>query len=255
MSNVTCEKRQQVERHRATMKHVSARSAIEDQNKKVTLTQQLLPVVPKDFMAELVKTFLAADIPLHKLHVIQLFENLGEEMPSETVCRDYVKILANNKQDRLKYLLKHKCIFIVIDESEVDKTKFINIIVEDIDVPEKTYLIECCVTETVNQSIICMKTDDILRKLDIARENFLLLLSDATSYMTACTATLKVLYPRLFHVTCLAHMLRNCEEKVRSAFADVDNLVARVKAATIKNKSGQAQFKHIDSPPEPVVTR
>ena len=189
ISNVACEKNQQVERHRATMKHVSARGAIEDQKKKVTLTQQLLPVVSKDFMAELVKT-------------------------SETVCRDYVKTLTNNEQDRLKYLLRDKCIFIVIDESEVDKTKFINVIVGDIDVPEKTYLIECCVTETVNQSIICMKIDDILRKLDVARKNFLLLLSDAASYMTACTATLKVLYPHLFHVTCLAHMLHNCAEKV-----------------------------------------
>ena len=68
------------------MKHVSARDAIEDQNKKVTLAQQL-PVVSKDFMTELVKTFLTADIPLHKLHiphVIQLFENLGQKMPLET---------------------------------------------------------------------------------------------------------------------------------------------------------------------------
>ena len=69
------------------MKHVSARGAIEDQNKKVTLTQQLLLVVLKDFMAELAKTFLEADISLHKLrnpHVIQLFENLGKKMASET---------------------------------------------------------------------------------------------------------------------------------------------------------------------------
>ena len=65
----------------------------------------------------------------------------------------------------------------------------------------------------------------------------------------------KVLYLRLFHVTCLAHMLHNCAEKVCGAFADVDNLVARVKATTIKNKSRQAQFKHIGSPLEPVVTR
>ena len=42
---------------------------------------------------------------------------------------------------------------------------------------------------------------------------------------------------------------------MRGAFADINNLVARVKAATIKNKSRQAQFKHIDSPLEPVVTR
>ena len=108
-----------MERHRATMKHISARGAIEGQNKKDMLTQQLLP---ENFMAELVKTFLAVDIPLHQLcnpHVIQLFENLDQKMPSETVCRDYVKTLANNEQDHLKYLVKNKCIFIVIDESEV----------------------------------------------------------------------------------------------------------------------------------------
>ena len=123
------------------------------------------------------------------------------------------------------------------------------------DVPEKMYFIECCVTETVNQSIICMKIDDILRKLDIARENFLLLLSDAAGYMTACTATLQASICACF----MLHVLRTCSTivriKVRGAFADVDNLVARVKAATIKNKSRQAQFKHINSPPEPVVTR
>ena len=45
------------------------------------------------------------------------------------------------------------------------------------------------------------------------------------SYMTACTVALKVLYPYLFHVTCTAHMLHNCAEKVRSYFTEVDNLV------------------------------
>ena len=107
----------------------------------------------------------------------------------------------------------------------------------------------------MNQSIICVKIDSILCKLDIARENFLLLLLDAASYVTACTATLKVLYPRLFHVTCLAHMLYNSAEKVHDAFTDIDNLVACVKAAITKNKSRQAQFKHIDRPLEPIVTR
>ena len=170
-------------------------------------------------------------------------------MPSETLCRDYVKTLANNKQDHLKYLLKDKYIFIGINESEVDKTKFVNVIVGDIDVSEKMYLIECCITETVNQSIIYMKIDDILCKLDIVRENFLLLLSDVASYMMACTVTtLKVLYPCLFHVTCFAHMLQNCVEKVCGAFADVDNLVACVKVATIKNKLMMMWFYVTHSP-------
>ena len=50
-------------------------------------------------------------------------------------------------------------------------------------------------------------------------------------------------------------MLYNCAEKVHGAFADVNYLVARVKVATTKNKLRQGQFKHIGSPPEPVVAR
>ena len=134
----------------------------------------------------------------------------------------------------------------------MEKTKFINVIVGDIDVPRKR-IIECCITETVNQSIICMKIDDILQAGHCKRT--FLLLSDAASYMMACTRNAKGTLPTLVSCYSLAHMLHDCAEKVRVAFADVDNLVARIKAATIKNKSRQTQFKYIGSPPEPVVTR
>ena len=53
----------------------------------------------------------------------------------------------------------------------------------------------------------------------------LLLLSDATGHMTACTAALQTPTPLMcgVHRTCLA-------EKVRSYFADVENLIARTNA-------------------------
>ena len=73
--------------------------------------------------------------------------------------------------------------------------------------------------------------------------------------MTACIATLKLLYPRLFHVTCMAHLLRNCAEKVRSHFQQVDNLIAKVKVVTVKNKNRHNKFNKIGTPPQPVLTR
>jgi hypothetical protein len=73
--------------------------------------------------------------------------------------------------------------------------------------------------------------------------------------MMAASAALKLLYPNLFHVTCIAHLLHNCAEKVRSHFQDVDNLIARVKASTVKNKTRRQMFSDIGSPPEPIVTR
>ena len=115
-SNVKCDKRQIVERHRATKKHKAAVDAQkqtvtsqQDKTKKVTLIQSALPVVTKQFRAKLVSAFLAADIPLHKLrnpHIVKLFTDLGQQMPSESACRQYVQTLAEKEQDRVKELLK-----------------------------------------------------------------------------------------------------------------------------------------------------
>ena len=73
--------------------------------------------------------------------------------------------------------------------------------------------------------------------------------------MIAAGITLKTLYPKLFHVTCVAHLLHNCSMKIKSHFEDVDQLIAKVEAVTIKNKTGHAKFSAISYPPQPVSTR
>ena len=82
-----------------------------------------------------------------------------------------------------------------------------------------------------------------------------MLLFDAAKYMIAADITLKSLYPRLFHVTCVAHLLHNCAMKIKSQFEDVDQLIAKVKAVTIKNKTRRAKFSAIDHAPHSVPTR
>ena len=104
-------------------------------------------------------------------------------------------------------------------------------------------------------TVVTTKIDDALKKLDIQRHNFIFLLSDAARYITACTAALKLLYPRFFHVTCMAYLLHNCAEKVHGHFQQVDNLIAKVKAVTVKNKNRRNKFNEIGTPPQPVLTR
>ena len=53
----------------------------------------------------------------------------------------------------------------------------------------------------------------------------------------------------------MAHLLHNCAMKVRDNYPAVDELVARVKAVTIKKRSRRAFFNSIGQPPQPVVTR
>ena len=61
-------------------------------------------------------------------------------------------------------------------------------------------------------------------------------------YMTAARRLINQIDPRLLHVTCTAHLFHNCTEKVRAHFSDVDNLIARVKSAVVKNKDRKELF-------------
>ena len=80
-------------------------------------------------------------------------------------------------------------------------------------------------------------------------------LFDAAKYMIAAGITLKSVYPKMFHVTCVAHLLHNCAMEIKSHFEDVDQLIAKVKAVTIQNITRQAEFSSIGYPPQPVPTR
>ena len=73
--------------------------------------------------------------------------------------------------------------------------------------------------------------------------------------MIAAGITLKSLHPKLFHVTCIAHLMHNCAIKIKYHFEDVDQLIAKVKAVTMKSKTRQAKFSAIGYPPQPVPTR
>ena len=69
----------------------------------------------------------------------------------------------------------------------------------------------------------------------------------------AAGITLISLFLKLFHVMCVAHLLHNCAAmKIKSHFEDVNQLIAKVKAVTIKNITRQAKFSAIGYPPQPV---
>ena len=75
--------------------------------------------------------------------------------------------------------------------------------------------------------------------------------------MSLAEKTLKELYPCLMQVTCVAHLLHNCAMRVRAHFKNIDEIIATIKAATIKNKDRKKDFHDagLPSPPDPVITR
>ena len=56
-------------------------------------------------------------------------------------------------------------------------------------------------------------------------------------------------------MTCMVHLIHNCAMKVRANFPAVDELIARVKALTVKNEARRILFNVIGQPPQPVITR
>ena len=124
-----------------------------------------------------------------------------------------------------------------------------------LETPHVSYLYDCQPLKCAPDSnIIAQAVDDAIRNRGINR-SFCLLLSDTAKYMIAAGITLKSLYPKLFHMTCMAHLLHNCAMKVKSHFEDMNQQIAKVNSVTIKNKTRQAKFSVIGYPPQPVSTR
>ena len=63
--------------------------------------------------------------------------------------------------------------------------------------------------------------------------------------MVGADAILKSFYFKLFRVSCVILLLHNGAMKVESHFEDVDQLIAKVKATTVKNKTRQIKFDTI----------
>ena len=59
------------------------------------------------------------------------------------------------------------------------------------------------------------------------------------------------------HVNCVAHLLHNCAMRVLAYFKNIDQVIATIKAATIKNKDRKKDFQDVGlpSPTDPVITK
>jgi len=85
------------------------------------------------------------------------------------------------------------------------------------------------------------------------------MLSDAAPYMVKTAEVLKVFYPNVIHVTCVAHMLNRVAEKVRDIHPKVNKLINNVKKSFLKAPSRVQVYKEllpgVPLPPEPIITR
>ena len=156
-------------------------------------------------------------------------------------------------------------IWVSIDETtDADGRYVANVIVGTLkeDRPGEIFLLACEVLERTNHSSIAVLFDDSLNILwpnGVKRENVLLFITDAAPYMMKAAKGLKMLYPKMIHVTCLAHALHRVAEEIRSNYPKVDKLISNGKKAFKKSPLHLQVFKDaapsLPLPPQPVLTR
>ena len=75
--------------------------------------------------------------------------------------------------------------------------------------------------------------------------------------MSLAGKTLNKLYPSLMRVNCVAHLLHNCAMRVRAHFKIIDEVIATIMTAAIKNKDRKKDFHDagLSSLPDPIITR
>lgn len=126
----------------------------------------------------------------------------------------------------------------------------------------KSYLVNVASLDKVNHSTIAAFFTDSLKLIwpqNTFYENILLVTTDAASYMLKAMSGLQVLFPKMLHVTCLAHGLHRVAETIRSMYPLVDNLVSTGKNIFLKGPNRVQKFREIAGdlalPPSPVITR
>ena len=251
---VNYRKRDFVTAHRNTKKHATV--IRNKESKQPTLQGS---TSKGNFFDKVTYAFLSADIPLEKLNNIQLrelFDLMKHPLPSESAARSRVQKLADLELCKIKTAIEGKDVFIMIDESEIRDQKLMNVLCGSTDSPERVFLV-CCkpLLTPADTNSVCQCVDDVMRQLDCPKERFILMQSDAARYMTSAAGMLQIIYPKMHHVTCAAHLIHNCALRIRSHYTAVDNLISKVKASVVKNKTRRALYAGIGTPPTVVVTR
>ena len=105
-----CDKKCFVESHRKSKQH---QRKLETKSKSQS-KQTFLQLDQVNFKEQVVSSFLAADIPLHKLNhpsLKSLFATMGKVLPLETAARACVAKLASQKEEQIQELLRDKNFF------------------------------------------------------------------------------------------------------------------------------------------------
>jgi len=215
--NIPCTKKSQVTQHVHTNVNINGlKRKLNTSSKQLFLSE----ATPNEnnlnyFNKDLCLALVAANIPWYKMQVPPfrtfLEKYTGKHIPDESALRkNYLEPCYYNTLTKIKNEIGENNIWIAVDETTDTNGRYVaNLLVGILksNTPTRPFLLTCKVSEKTNHSTVARFINDglkLLWPLGGNDEKVLLMLSDAAPYMTKTGDTLKVFYPNLIHVTCVA---------------------------------------------------
>ena len=164
----------------------------------------------------------------------------------------------------IRDLVGNNSIYVVVDESSDCLNRSIcNILVGVLsaDSIQQPYLIHSAILESTNSTTVAQTIHNALQILwlgELHYDRVLLLVSDAAPYMKKMGSSLRCLYPKLIHITCLAHGVHRVCEVVRQQYPMINRIIACGKQLFSKAPFRRQSFfsqTSLPLPPKVIITR
>ncbi|XP_003741646.1 uncharacterized protein LOC100899549 [Galendromus occidentalis] len=270
---VNAEKKYSVQQHLKSASHQERAKKTKDTDQTLCLLKNYVELSSREsaFSMDLCEMMVQCNIPLHKAQH-ESFRRFLEKWSSEkkvpdprTLRRNYLRKLYEATMERIRNTVGDNRIWVSVDETTDSRGQYVvNTVIGCLSAEEasKPMLMGCEIVERTNHATIAQAFTNALSLLwptGIKHERVLLFISDAAPYMKKAGNGLSVLFPKMIHVTCLAHAVHRVCEEIRVSFPEVDSLIANVKKVFVKAPSRVQVFREVAPsvplPPAPVLSR
>lgn len=269
-TRVECDQRSQVRQHIKTQSHIKCLKGYDKNQLTVT---ELFEKSKSTFNQDLCRFLIKMNIPFHRVsddefkRFINKYTQYSSPAPNTLWNDNNLKYMYDNCIAEIRGQLKDEFIWIAIDETpDIFHRKVLNVIVGalniDINKCSNNFVLNLeFINDTKSSTIVqsVMNAMTILWPNGIKYDKVLLLLTDRASYMKSAGNTLCNIFPKLIHLTCMAHAIHNLCEYIAKLYPNVNDLISNGKKIIVKSNERRNSFKQmfpqLTLPPEPVRTR
>lgn len=259
-----------IEAHCSTAKHQKNLKLWRGVKTRQLAIDTAITTIRNPFFLDCAKLFTALNVPFTRANNADwkafTLKWCGKTSPeASTLRKNYLGEICKEKMDLIRATIGQNPIYLEVDESsDFQQRPLVSIMIGALDGrASKSFLFDLVrLDKAANGVQIIQLVSKSLLKLwenDIHYDRVRLLVSDQASYMLTAGRDMKAsLYPKMLHVTCLAHALHNVCLLAISMYKRVDRLVISVKRVFSKSARRRNEIRDqfdVPLPKLPVKTR